>query len=796
VARSLRGTSPVVAQRADSDDLSRWVDPLLGTSGTGGTFPGATVPWGLVSASPHTATDVSGGYRRGQPVLGFGQVHFSGSPPVLGMVLLRPTANALSTSPSPSPIDRESAAPGYYGARLLADSVDVEASATARTTLYRFRFHGRGPKTLLLDASHALGLRPREHPRAAVTHVTSTRIEGWAEGGSLGGLGDRPRVYFVAEVSRPGSVGSWRPKRLRLPFRAPDPPTGAWWRFATADSLTVLVRIGISYVDADGARRNLAAEQPTWDFERVRTSAALAWRSALARIRVGGGTDADRRAFYTALYHALLHPSLFEDVDGRYRRYLVGDVGRLAAGEHRYTGFSLWDTFRTVHPLLVAFYPERARGMVESLLGMQREAGWLPQWELAARDANAMVGDPAAVVIAEGYLAGIVRQDESRALDALVHNATRQPPWRPGHGGNKGRLGLSDYVRLGYVAEPPPPSWLDAVLAFCRAMWQRITDTFSGADYENARVYGSVATTQEYAYADACIARLALHAGRTREAAEFDRRARGYRLLFDSVAPWSVGAGPTGVFRPRLADGAWAYPLQLDDPRRRPRRQAPGFVEGDEWSYMFGAPHDVTGMVSMAGGEDAFARRLDAYFGSSALDMENEPSIGYPYLPALVGRPALTQSVVRTVVRNAFAANAGGLPGEDDGGTLSAWMVWSALGLYPYDPCGDELVLGAPLFSSVAVADAGGAPRFRIDVDRAGVGRPYVAGATLGDNALARPIVHLAGLSRGTTLTFRTSDRPTVWAAKGRLDPVVTATMLEGLVTDTRDTPRASPRLP
>jgi predicted alpha-1,2-mannosidase len=750
----------------------------------------------MVSGSPHTSTDVSGGYRRGQPILGFGQLHFSGSPPVLGMVLLRPTSDARSTSPAPTPIAAESATPGYYRARLLADSVDAEVTATTRTTLYRFRFDGRGPKTLLLDASHVLGLRPRELVRAAVTHVSPTRIEGWSEGGSLGGLGGRPRVYFVAEVSRPGaSAGTWRASLVQLPFVAPEPPIGAWWRFSTPDSLTVLVRIGVSYVDVDGARRNLAAEQPTWDFEGARASATGAWDAALGRIRVDGGADRERRAFYTALYHALLHPSVFEDVDGRYRRYLVGDVGRLPAGAHRYTGFSLWDTHRTVHPLLAAFYPERARGMVESLLDMQREAGWLPQWELAAREANAMVGDPAAVVVAEGYLTGVVQRDESGALAALVHNATREAPWRPGHAGNKGRLGLRDYVRLGYVPEPPPRSWLDTVLAFCRAVWHRITGTFSGADYENARVYGSVSTTQDYAFADACIARLARHAGAAREAAEFDHRALGYRLLYDSTVAWPVGDGVRGAFRPRRADGAWAHPLRLGNPRRRPRAQASGFVEGDAWSYMFGPPHDASGLVSAAGGPVPFARRLDAYFGASALDVSNEPSIGYPYLPALVGRAAQTQAVVHSVLRTDFLANAGALPGDDDAGTLSAWLVWSALGLYPFDACGDELVLGAPLFPSVAALDTGDTPRFRIEAERWAPDRPYVSGATLDDTALAEPRVHLARLARGGTLTFRMAPGPSRWTP-ARLDGVVTPTMLEGAAISPRDTPRASPRLP
>jgi predicted alpha-1,2-mannosidase len=723
----------------------------------------------MVSASPHTDVDAAGGYRHGRPILGFGQVHVSGSPPVLGLVLLRPTSGALSTAPRATPVSSEAATPGYYRARLVGDAVDVEATVTTRTALYRLTFRdGTRAKNVLIDASHVLGLRPRERHRFAVTHADRARIEGWAQGGALGGLGGAPMVYFVAELSEPAeAVGAWRDDDAVRPLGARETPAGAWWRFERPGPLTLLVRIGISYVDLAGARRNLAAEQGARSFDDVQSAARRAWNEALARIEVDGGSDAERTGFYTALYHALLHPSIFDDVDGRYRRFLAGTVGRMPNDEHRYTGFSLWDTFRTVHPLLAFAYPERARAMTATLLAMRDEGGWLPQWELAGHEASAMVGDPAAIVIAESYIKGIAGGDGSRALAALEWNATHAAPWRPGPGGSKGRIGLAEYLRLGYVPEPAPPTRMETLTATARALWQRATGTFSAEGYENAHVYGSVSTTQEYAYADACIARLADAVGRTGDAALYATRAVGYRQLYDSTVPWPLAPGIRGAFRARRADGAWAHPAALDDPRRRPRPQTPGFVEGDAWSYMFNAPHDVAWLIAASGGEPAFELRLAEYFADSALDESNEPTLGFQYLPAAAGQPALTQSVVRRLLATRLSRDRE-LAGDDDAGTLSAWTVWSALGLYPYDACRDELVVGLATFDRVTVHDEGGGIALVIDAPRRGGAARFVTGAVLNGRALPRPSVRASALRSGARLRFTTSDMPGSWRGSSR----------------------------
>jgi predicted alpha-1,2-mannosidase len=718
----------------------------------------------MVSASPHTDVDVAGGYRHGRPILGFGQVHFSGSPPVLGLVLLRPTSGALMTAPRPSAVASEDAAPGYYRARLAEDAVDVEATVTVRTALYRLTFRDASrAKNVLIDASHVLGLRPREAHRFAVTHVDRTHIEGWAQGGALGGLGGAPLVYFVAALSEPAdAAGAWRDVREARPFGAAEPLAGAWWRFERPGQLALLVRIGISYVDLAGARRNLVEEQGARGFDDVRADARRAWNEALARIEIDGGSDAERTGFYTALYHALLHPSIFDDTDGRYRRYLTGTVGRLPRGEHRYTGFSLWDTFRTVHPLLAFAYPERSRAMTASLLAMRDEGGWLPQWELAGQEANAMVGDPAAVVIAESYVKGIAGDDGARALAALEYNATHEPAWQAGRGGNKGRIGLAAYLRLGYVPEPAPRSRTETLIATARALWQRATGTFSAEGYENAHVYGSVSTTQDYAYADACIARLAESLGRGDDAARYARRAVGYRQLYDSTVSWPLTRGIRGAFRARRADGTWAYSARLGDPRRRPRAQTPGFVEGDAWSYMFNAPHDVGWLVAAAGGRPAFERRLATYVADSALDETNEPTIGYPYLAAAIGHPALTGSVVRRLL-TARLSRERAMAGDDDAGTLSAWTVWSALGLYPYDACRDELVVGLATFDRVTVRDERGDAALVVEARRREHGERFVVGASLNGRALPEPRVRASALRSGARLRLVTSDAPAPW---------------------------------
>lgn len=751
-------TSPVASQPSG---LSRWVDPFIGTAGAGGTFPGAIVPWGMVSASPHTLRSEPGGYRKGNAILGFGQVHLSGSPTVLGMVLLRV---GVGNPRGQSEASHEHATPGYYSVVLSGSGIRVEATATVRSTLYRVHFPESGRKSVQIDAGHALGVRQYEHVRSQITTIGPQRIEGWAESSRIGGLGDPARVYFSAEVNAPStSRGGWRDGRAVEAREAPASASTAWWEFLSHDSLTLMVRIGISYVDLAGARRNVASEQPSWDFEGVRRRAERSWNDQLARIEVRGGSDVDRKIFYTALYHVLLHPSVFSDVDGRFRRFRSkGQIG--SAPAPRYAGFSLWDTYRTVHPLLTLAYPERARGMVRSLVEMQRESGWLPLWELAGQESNNMVGDPAAIVIAEAYLKGVAVDDPGGVLAALVHNASRESLWTADAGQTKARIGLREYLRLGYVPEPPKGSRTQRTLAWLHAYTARVRHQFYPKRYEQASIYGTVSTSQEYAHADACIARLARRLGFDMHSAVYGRRALGYRALFNSVATWRDTAGRQvqGFFRSRTAAGRWASSDAIPEPAA-PRKQRPGFVEGDEWSYLFNAPHDVPGLIALAGSSARLIEKLDSYFSLGAHDASNEPAIAYPYLYDFVGAPWRTQEEVQRIIRGVYDTTAAGIPGEDDAGTLSAWLVWSAIGLYPLDPCDESLAITSPLFTEIVIRPGEARGTVHILADKDPRRASYIRGVSLGGKPLVTATVPQRALLARRELRYRMSESPSAW---------------------------------
>lgn len=755
--------SPAHAQRARTPDegwtpprLSGWVDPFIGTAGLGGVFPGAMVPWGMASPSPHTSTSAPGGYRHGDAIIGFGQVHFSGSPAALGMLLVSATSSDQRQPIPPAMPRNERAEPGYYGVSLPSQGVTVEATATERTAFYRITFARGSSKRIALDATHALGRQRGERLSGNVTLAGLSRVEGWSESARVGGLGGRARLYFSAELFGPADAvqvrrdGSWGAATERGGERVE-----ALLFLRTADTATALLRIGLSYVDVAGARANLRAEQSGWDFEETRRSARARWDAELSHIVVNGGADSDRTLFYSALYRSLLHPSVFSDIDGRYRTFKTGRIQRTDSA--RYSGFSLWDTYRTVHPLLALAYPARSAGMVRSLLAMQREGSWMPLWELAGQESNAMVGDPASIVVAEAFVKGILHDGAAPALLALRQNATRMPPWRAEAGQSKGRIAVDDYVRYGFVPEPEPPGarararrWLTALLA-------RARNRFAPETYEHARLYGSVSTTQEYALADACIAGMAGVIGDSAVARAYERRSLGYRALFDSSARWDgKGARVGGFFRPRMAGGAWVSTPAFPAPSQ-PRTQTRGFVEGDEWSYLFAAPHDVAGLAMLAGGRQALVNRLEAYFTLGAHDMSNEPSIGYAHLFNELGEAGRTQARVRGSLRQFFSVRADGLPGQDDAGTLSAWVVWSAIGLYPVLPCRSELSVTTPLFREILVKSRGVDVDFRIVADRDPASSPYIRTASIGGRPLGTLHVAHSALRLGAELKLQLS---------------------------------------
>lgn len=645
--------------------LAAEVNPFIGTEGDGQTFPGALVPWGMASPSPHTtlttAADAldgvfaNAGYRHGAPTMrGFGLTHLSGvGCPDLGLPVVAPTSGdpPAEVDDYTSSYRNEVAYAGYYGVELGERGLIAEMTATPRTGVFRFWFPDDAPANIIVDP--ARGISWFRNRGQLTEWQSTTEIAGSAGFGGFCANGEGGRLYFVARLDRPADLFGL----LDPGAEGSEAPSGealALWTFESAPSEPVTMWVGLSWVSIEEARANLSAEQ--LPFEEARDAAALQWQGLLGRIEVSGGSDSDRTRFYTALYHALMHPSVSNDVSGAYPEFSTGEVGS-AGGDARHTVFSLWDSYRTVHPLLTLVYPETQLEILRSMQDMTLAANAPPKWELIGEEVQMMVGDPAAIVFADSYAKGLTDFDAGAVYTALRDAADR----------DEHRPGNDDYQRLGFVS-------------------MELADT----------VWGPVSTTLEYALADWSLAELARALGRDEDVEGLMQRALSYRGFYDAE---------TGTLRPRHRDGSFLAPFDPDaiEGSFPLRLGGPGYVEGTAWHYAFFAPHDMSGLIALHG-EEAFVDRLQWVFDSDRFVLWNEPDMGYPYLFTFIdGEAQRAQRQVRAAMDRHFGDDPAGLPGNDDAGALSAWFVFSAMGFYPVTPGAPEYRLGSPLFDRVTI---------------------------------------------------------------------------------------------
>jgi predicted alpha-1,2-mannosidase len=752
-------TAIVAPAEAASEDFTPFVKPFVGTAsgardfGTGGgagnTFPGAVVPFGMVQFSPDTSPgsdNFAGGYSYGERrIKGFGLTHFSGagcgllqdlpitptvarvdrSPALPGSAALRPRYVAAYSH------SREHASPGDYRVSLdpgTRRSIGVELTATTRTGLARLVFP-RTPRASVLF--NVAGSKRPSHETRVWLDPRRRQVSGMAESGRFCGRVNSYRVWFVAQFKRGfRTFGTWRRGSLqrhgrRVTDEGRHARAGGYVTFDTRRRQGVDVRIGVSFTSLAGARRNLRAESARGAFGLYRRRARAAWAGALRHIAVSGGAREDLGVFYTALYHSLLHPNVVSDADGSFLG-LDGRVHRLRAGRERYANYSGWDVYRGQQQLVAMLFPRRASDMAESLVGAARESDCLPRWSLVSGHTGVMVGDPSDNVLASAYAFGARRFDARGALAAMLRGA--RGVCHSDNGNYTEREGLADYLRQGYVGEEH--------------------DVKAPEPGAAERVWGPAATTLEYAVADFSVSRLATALGRPAAAREMLRRSANWRHVFD---------GDAGFVVPRFSSGSWLAPFS---PRARR-----GFVEGDAAQYTWFVPHDPAGLFIALGGMDRAAARLDAFFTrlndgprSRYAFLGNEPSLGVPWLYDWLGRPFRTQGIVRQAILSLWSLSPGGMPGNDDGGTMSAWWVFGALGMYPAVPGDDVLALGSPLFRHARLATARGL--VVIDAPGAGRGAPFVQSATLGGQAWDRPWVRFSDLRRAGRLSFVLSSRP------------------------------------
>jgi predicted alpha-1,2-mannosidase len=742
------GATPAIdaAPPGEPDAGTRYtalVDPTIGTSGGKNIncFPGAVRPWGMVSASPDTTpsagtpstTNHAAGYLAEDDLIqGFSHARLQGtSTPDLGSVLLMPAIGdpaalvAEAGYRSPWVSDSEAAEPGYYAVTLLRPDVRAEMTATRRAAHHRYTFVGApadGSGRVVLDLGHAL-LNVAVAGAELQVDASGGTIEGYTQpsgrfsGPSAGGL----RVYFSIRLDpAPQSIATWKDGALGDAPSRSGSRIGAVASFAAGAGTEVHARVGISYVDVAGARGNREAELPDLDFDARRSEASDAWEAELGAVRFDGGTDAQRTIMATALYHAFVVPSMVTDVDGRYRGY---DSAVHTAPFEYHTNFSMWDTYRTVHPLLSLVRRDRQRDLSRSLIQMAREGGYYPRWSMGHGYPNITAGSPADIVVGESYLRGVDGFDADEALDLMLKEVDSPPP--AGHP-HSGREGLAHYLAHGYV---PVGTAVPGV---------------------GPRV---VVRTLEYNIADAAIASMARRLGRDDDADRAEAWSKSYATL------WDPG---TAVFRGRYADGGWFSPFDAFNDN------GDLYYGANALQYAWLVPHDMAGLVALHGSAGILATRLESFFEEAAAAFasgirskyythENEPDIHAMYLFLAAGRPDLTQRWVQWASDLFYSTARDGLPGNEDAGTLSAWYVLSALGVYPVTST-DIWLIGRPQFPRATLTVAGGS----LVIEATGSG-PYVHGVTWNGVPLGHPWIHHAEIAAGGILHFDLGDQPGEW---------------------------------
>ncbi|WP_242125453.1 GH92 family glycosyl hydrolase [Sphingobium sp. Sx8-8] len=715
-------------------------DLFIGTGGDGHTFPGASMPFGMVQLSPDTDTarwDTCSGYHHGDAsLLGFSHTHLSGT----GIgdmldVLVVPTRGPVQLQPGP--LDRpdegyrqrysqEQAEPGYY-AVTLESGVRAELTVTPRTGIHRYQFPA-GPAHILIDMSHLVMEGPGEAPlidEALLTlepegTLTGTRrVFRWAKGRRIffamqfSRAADRVE-FFTDDDQRAGATGA-KGKRLK-----------AVLHYADAGSAPLMIHCGISAVDLDGARRNLEAEAPHWNFNRYRAAAAQAWAAEMGHIIAEGGTAEQRTILASALYHASLGPTLFSDVDGRYVG-LDHQVHTLGEGERAYSAYSLWDTYRAFHPLQTLIRPHRAAEFTADLIRQTWQSPFGPPvWPLQGVETGCMIGWHSVAVLAEARAKGIAA-DYAAAWPGIEK---RLFDWSTPHLDNS--LGIREYDEMGFIP----------------------------AD----RIFESVSRVLEYSYDDYAAAHIADAAGATDRAARLRQRCGNWRNVFDAKLNFA---------RPRLADGRWAEPFAPNEVGHSGKWR--DFTESNSWQATFLNQHDVHGLIAAMGGDAAFEAKLDALFTADSTLPEgappdisglvgqyahgNEPSHHVAYLYAYCGAAWKTQAMVRRLLTEMYKAAPDGVIGNDDCGQMSAWFILSSLGFYPVDPVSATYVLGSPLFPRATVK-LGQGRKLMVEAPGNGPGTPYVRAVQWNGQPWTRGWIAHADLAKGGTLRFEMSSTP------------------------------------
>ena len=730
-------------------DYTAYVNPFVGTGGHGHTFPGPVVPHGMVQPSPDTRIDgwdaCSGYYYADSTINGFSHTHVSGTGcadygdfllmPTVGEQQYDPQDYSSQTLPYASAFSHqnETAEPGYYSVFLDRYGVKAELTATSRTAFHRYTFPETDDAGFILDMDYSIQHQTNLDMQVEVVSDTEIRghklTEYWAFD---------QQVSFYAKFSKPFTSVVVR-DTLADQNGKMQPRCKVLLKFNTEKDEQVLVKMGISAVDMDGAKKNLEAEIPGWDFDKVRSDARQLWNSYLSKIDVTTANETDKTIFYTAMYHTAVSPNLFTDVDGRYLgmdlKVHQGNVDRPV-----YTVFSLWDTFRALHPLCSIIDPQLNNNFIRSLLLKSREGGIFPMWDLASNYTGTMIGYHAASLIADAYTKGYADFDLQEAYKACLRAA--------------------EYDTTGIKCP-------DLVLPHLMPMAKYYKNTigYIPCDRENE----SVAKALEYAYDDYCISVLAEATGDYKNSQKYARFAKAYTLYFDPSVRFMRGVD---------SEGNWRTPF---NPKASNHRND-DYCEGNAWQWTWFVPHDVEGLVELMGGEDAFVGKLDSLFtADSTIEGElvsadisgligqyahgNEPSHHVIHLYNYANRPWKTQELIDRVLKEQYRNAPDGLSGNEDCGQMSAWYVLNSMGFYQVCPGKPVYSIGRPIFDRVDVSLPDRKVFSVVTKNNSGENK-YIESVTLDGRPLDEPFLTHQDIAGGGTLEIVMTAKPTKWGVK------------------------------
>ncbi|MBI1938294.1 MAG: glycoside hydrolase family 92 protein [Ignavibacteriales bacterium] len=716
--------------------MTTYVNPLVGTDGHGHTYPGASLPFGMVQLSPDTDTEgwdwCSGYHYSDNSIMGFSHTHLSGTGCAdYGDILFMPTTGELKTEPGKKDIPgsgyrsrfnhkNEIATPGYYSVLLDDYNIKAELTVTKRTGFHKYIFPKTESANIIIDLVHGIQDKAKD---AQIKIIDNRIIEGYR---NSSGWGRNHTVYFYAEFSKPfksfGIVEDGKISEGKTSAQSRE--LKAFVGYSTSSNETIFVKVGISHSSLEGARKNLKEEIAGWNFDKIKKQAETEWEKSLSTISIKDKNEKNKTIFYTALYHSLLTPNILSDVDGS---YIGMDKKIHAAKNHEMlTVFSLWDTFRAEHPLFTLIDSKKANDMAASLVSKYEENGMLPVWEMASNDTWQMIGNHSIPVIVDAYFKGIRNYDVEKAFEAMKKTAMMN------------HNGLDLYNEMGFI----------------------------NADLEHE----SVSKTLEYAYDDWCIARMAKDLGKVDDYNFFIERAKFYVNVFDPS---------TLLMRPKK-NGKWLEPFD-------PYSVSGNYTEANAWQYSFFVPQDVNGFKKLMGGDEKFISRLDDLFtvdpqltGKFQPDITgligqyahgNEPSHHMAYLYNYAGVPQKTQKIVREILSTLYTEKPDGLSGNDDCGQMSAWYIFSSLGFYPVCPGDNNYIIGTPLFEK-AVINAGGGKNFTIVAKNLSDKNFYVQSVKLNGKDYPYSYIKHSDIINGCELIFEMGPLPSNWGKEISSRPV------------------------